>query len=175
MQPNLGNLKKRIRENRDIIDRISAKLPGFKGYADRADSHDADAIIRNLLADRIRKFKNVINAKSLELAKRGEYLTLPDFESLDIELETVVKKCQHAGSGASASLSRIAVTGDDMARLLEYDWSLITAIDDLEKMADEIRTASADNLGAVTREFASKLKEFEKNFDERKNVLLEVL
>jgi hypothetical protein len=175
MQPNLGDLKKRLRENRDIIDRISAKLPGFKGYADRAESHDADAIIRNLIVDRIRKFKNEINAKSLELSKRGEYLTLPYLESLDIELEIIVKKCQYAGPGAPASLAPIALAGDDMARLLEYDWSLITAIDDLENMAIEIRSASADNLGAVTHDFEIKLKEFEKNFDDRKNVLLEVL
>ena len=175
MQPNLGNLQKKIRENRDIIDRISARLPGFKGYAERAEGHDTDAIVRNLLVDRLRKFKSGINARSLELTQRGEHRTLPHLESLSVLLETLVKKCQHAVTGASASLSGVAVAENDMTRLLEYDWSLIALTDDLEKKADEIRTASADNLGAVTRDFGNRLREFEKSFDERKNVLLEVL
>ena len=67
------------------------------------------------------------------------------------------------------------LSDDDVNRLLEYDWRLITSLDELEKSVSELRAAAADNLGAVIGGISDKLREFEKKFDERKNVLLEVL
>jgi hypothetical protein len=175
MKPNLDSVKKKIQENRDLVDRIIATFPGFKGYVEGAESHDADKMIRNLIVDGIQKFKNDINAKSSELAKKGEHAILSDLESLNIRLETLYKKCKHAEYGSFSSTSRMKASDEDRNRLLEYDWRLISDIDDLEKMIGEITTASSDALNVMIQNCGNKLKEFEKNFDERKNVLLEVL
>ncbi len=175
MQPNLDNVKKKIQDNRDLIDRITVKLPGFKGYVEKAESYAADKIVRELLADRIQGFKNEVNAKLVELEKKQQRDRLGDLDSLNLKMETLVKKCQHADFGSTAALSSITISEDDKNRLLEYDWRLISALDGLDKSIGELRAATAENAGAVITAIADTLRAFEKNFDERKNVLLEVI
>ncbi len=175
MQPDVNKLKQRIRENRDLVDKIASKLPGFKGYADKSDSHDADKMIREIIVDIVKRIKNEVNAASRDLVKGGKYMILPDFESLETKLETLIKKCGYAASGSTTPVSRAALTEDDKSRLLEYDWKLISAIEELEKTAKDILSAAQDNPGPAAKKFEAKLNEFESHFDERKNILREVL
>jgi hypothetical protein len=175
MQPNLENLKKKIQDNRDLIDRITLKFPGFKGYVEKAESYAADKIVRDLLADRILGFKNEVNAKLVELEKKQQRDKLGDLDTLGLKMETVIKKCQHADFGRTSALSKMAISEDDKNRLLEYDWRLISALDDMDKKIGELRAATEENIGAVITGIADTLRAFEKNFDERKNVLLEVI
>jgi len=174
MQPNLDNLKKKIQENRDLIDRITVKLPGFKGYVEKAESYAADKIVRDLLADRILGFKNEVNAKMVELEKKQRRDSLGDLDSLSLKMEAMIKKCQHADFGRAAALSSMTISEDDKNRLLEYDWRLISALDGIDKSLGELRNAS-DAIGTVISGIGDALRAFEKNFDERKNVLLEVI
>jgi hypothetical protein len=175
MQPNLDNLKKKIQENRDLVSRITAKFPGFAGYVEKAETYDADKIVRGLIVDRIGTFKNGINEKLSDLAKKKERALLPDLDALSLKMETVIKKCQHADFGKTAALSSMKLSDDDVNRLLEFDWRLISSLDELDKSVNELRAAAAENLSAVIGGISDKLREFEKKFDERKNVLLEVL
>ncbi len=175
MQPNLDNLKKKIQDNRDLIDRITVKFPGFKGYVEKAESYAADKIVRELLADRILGFKNEVNAKMVELETKQLRDSLGDLDSLSLKMEAVIRKCQHADFGKTAALSSTAISEDDKNRLLEYDWRLISALDELEKKVGELRAAAPEAAGAATGAIADMLRAFEKNFDERKNVLLEVI
>jgi hypothetical protein len=174
MQPNLDHMKKKIQENRDLIDRITVKLPGFNGYVEKAESYAADKIVRELLADRIQGFKNEINSTLSDLEKKKERANMADLDSLSIRMETMIKKCRHADFGSVSALSGVTISEEDKNRLLEYDWRLISALDEMDKNVNGLRSAS-ENRGALLKGIADSLKEFEKNFDERKNVLLEVI
>ncbi len=175
MQPNLDNVKKKIQENRDLVSKITARFPGYSGYVEKAETYDADTIVRGLLADRVGSFKAAVNEKSSDLAQKKERGPLPDLDALSLKMETVIKKCRHADFGKAAALSSMKLSDDDVNRLLEYDWRLISSLDELETALSGIKAASAESLGPVIGGISDKLKEFEKKFDERKNVLLEVL
>jgi hypothetical protein len=175
MQPNLENLKKKIQENRDLVSRIVAKFPGYAGYVEKAETYDADRIVRGLVADRLGAFKGAVNEKSSDLAKKKERAMLPDLDALSLKLETVIKKCQHADFGKTAALSGMKLSDDDVNRLLEYDWRLISALDELEAGVKGLGPAASEGLSAGITAISDKLRDFEKKFDERKNVLLEVL
>lgn len=175
MQPNLDNLKKKIQDNRDLIDRIIVKFPGFKGYVEKAESYAADKIVRELLSDRMQGFKNDINAKLVELEKKQERDKLGELDSLTMKIETLIRKCQHADFGKTAVLSSTTISEDDKNRLLEYDWRLISALDELDKKIGELRGSATGDIGPVITGIGDTLRTFDKNFDERKNVLLEVI
>jgi len=175
MQPNLDNLKKKIQENRDLVSRIVAKFPGYAGYIEKAETYDADRVVRGLIADRIGAFKGVVNGKSSDLAQKKDRAMLPDLDALSLKMETLIKKCQHADFGKTAALSGMKLSDDDVNRLLEYDWRLISALDEMDAGVNGLRAATAEDLSAGIVALSDKLRDFEKKFDERKNVLLEVL
>jgi hypothetical protein len=175
MQPDLEHLKNKVKANRDLLDRILIKLPGFKGYAEKAEIFETDRVIRNMLADKLQGFKHEINSLSNLLVKKHDTSHLSDLEALNLLLERVLKKCKYADSGSTAIHGRSVITDDDKNRLLEYDWRLITVLDEFDGLIKELISAGPDTLGQKMMNFETKMKEFEKNFDERKNVLLEVI
>ncbi|TFH41888.1 MAG: hypothetical protein E4G96_04615 [Chrysiogenales bacterium] len=175
MQPNLDNVKKKIQENRDLVDRITMKVPGFKGYVEKAEINDADRIVRNLLGERVRVFKSDVNAAIADFEKKGERGHHADLDSLGPRMETVIKKCLHSDFGSTSSLSGAAVSEEDRNRLLEYDWRLISSLDELEKGVGELCAAAPGAMAPAIERVGALLRDFEKGFDERKHVLLEVI
>ena len=175
MQPDLENVKKKIQENRDLVGKIKAKFPGYAGYVEKAETYDADRVVRGLLADRLGTVKGAVNEKSAALAQKKDRAVLPDLDALSLKLESVIRKCLHADFGKVAALSGMKLSDDNVNRLLEYDWRLISALDELEKGAGALRAAAPETLSQVIGGISDTLRDFEKKFDERKNVLLEVV
>ena len=175
MQPDLENIKNRVQLNRDLIDRIMRHVPGFKGYVEKAELYDADGVIRGFIGDRIQEMKDELMSLSGDLVKRGEHSSVSELESLNNKLERLYKKCKSLDFGKSASLSHAGINDEDLNRLLEYDWRMISSADEIIPLVRKLSTADSGSLGAAIREVEGKLKDFEKSFDERKNVLLEVI
>jgi hypothetical protein len=175
MQPNLDNLKKKIQQNRDLVDRITMMVPGFTGYVEKAEIHEADRIIRNLLAERIRGFKGTVNSALTALEKKGERGHHGDLEALSVKMETIIKKCLHSDFGSTPSLAGAAISEDDKNRLLEFDWRLLSSLDELEKGVAALGTSASGELGTAIERVGTLLSDFDTSLEERKHVLLEVL
>jgi hypothetical protein len=175
MQPDLEKLKNRVQQNRDLVARITRHIPGFTGYVEKAELYDTDTVVRGFLADRIQEMKGEISSISAELVRRGEHGAVSDLETLNVALERIFKKCRHADFGKQASLSHVAIGDEDTNRLLEYDWRLIATLDETVPAVRDLAAADSGALGVAIRNTAAKLKDFEKSFDERKNVILEVI
>jgi len=175
MQPDLNNLKAKIQANRDLIDRITTGLPGFKGYVEKSENYDADRMIRRFISDKILSVKKSIGVLSGDNVRNGNFTVTQELDSLSNLLEGLVKKVEYADYGVSGGFSKIKITEEDQNRLLEYDWRLITAFDEVSKMFDNLSSAQGDALNAEIKNIKTKIKEFEKNFDDRKYVIMEVI
>lgn len=175
MQPDLNNLKSKIQANRDFISRIAQGLPGFKGYVEKAENYDADRMIREFISDRIAAVKKNLNMLSGDLSKEADLGALPDIDSLAHVLEGLFKKVQHAEYGASGPFSKIKITEEDQNRLLEFDWRLIELFDEILGFAASIQSSRGDALLQGLRDVKAKVLDFEKTFNERKYVIMEVI
>ncbi len=175
MKPDLNNLKKRIEESRDFIDRIALGIPFFKGYLIKSENYDADSMIRAFLADKLFAVKKNLNSLSTEILKKGDYETLKDIDSLSHLVEGLLKKVQFAEYGTSGVFSKAKITEDDQNRLLEYDWRLLSSMDELVESADNLLSPGCESLPEGIKSVAGMIADFESAFNERKNVILEVI
>lgn len=175
MQPDLNNLKAKIQANRDFIDRITTSLPGFKGYVEKAENYDADKMVRSFIVSRIFSAKKSIGVLSGENVKSGNLSVTQDFDSLSNLLEGLVKKVEYAEYGAGGGFAKIKITEEDQNRLLEYDWRLISSFDEVYKLLENLSSLQGDALTAEIKNVKTKIREFEKSFDDRKNVIMEVI
>ncbi len=174
MQPDLGDIRRKIEEGRDFLDNLMLKVPGFKGYVEHSEVYDADRIIRNFMSDRIIDFKKVVESSLGELVKSGEGKLLPELDSLNLVLERVLKKTKYADY-ASSSFSGIKVTPEDQDRILGYDWNLVQVLDEVGGFVDGMRSTDSKELMALIKDIKKRINDFEKAFDGRKSVILEVL
>ena len=175
MQPDLNNLKAKIQANRDFITKIAVGLPGFKGYVEKAENYDADRMVREFIAERISAAKKKLSMLSGDLSREADLSALPDMDSLANLLEGLYKKAQYAEYGASGAFSKVKITEEDQNRLLEFDWRLIAAFDEIVAQVNGIQASRGDALIQGLKAVKAKILDFEKTFDERKYVIMEVI
>lgn len=175
MRPDLNNLKAKIQANRDFIDRITVQLPGFRGYVEKSENYDADRMIREFISDRIRSSKKSLNVISGDLVRGGEFSTIQEIDSVQNLLEGLIKKVQYADYGASGNFSNIKIAEEEQNRLLEHDWRLISAYDEISSLTAKLRTLQGDSLIEELRSLKQKIRDFDTTVDERKYVIMEVI
>jgi len=179
MQPDLSNIKNRIKGNRDIIDNLTVKLgtiiPGFGGFVEAAESYAADQVVRDFMADKIQKIKGEISDITSAMSRDGKFEFLGDLDSLGLNLEKLFKKAKYADYGSSASASKLKVTEADKERLLEYDWRLISNLDEFNELITKLKAAQGGDFKTAVNAVRDKIKNFETLLDERKNVVMEVI
>lgn len=175
MQPDLNNLKAKIQANRDFIDRITTRIPGFNGYVEKSENYDADRMVREFIADRVLSAKKSLNVLSGDLVKSGEIQTIQEIDSIQNLLEGLLKKIQYADYGVSGGFSKIKITEEDQNRLLEYDWRLISAFDEINTLTAKLQSVQGDSLVQEMKNLKQKIRDFDKSVDDRKYVIMEVI
>lgn len=171
MQPNLDELNKKIEENRDFIDRIAIGIPGFKGYVEKSEKYDADSMLREIIADKIRNLKKELGILSSDLVKKSELEPVQEIDSLSNIIEGILKKVEYADYGLKGPFSKIEFSEENQNRLLEFDWRLISQFDEIEK----ILTEGKGNPSSMLETLKTQIREYEKLVDDRKYVILEVI
>lgn len=175
MKPDLNNLKNRIESKRDFIDKIALGIPFFKGYLLKSENYDADLMIRSFLADKLISVKKHLGALSSSALKKDDYALIKEIESISLKVEGLVKKVRYAEYGTSGTFSKAKITEDDQNRLLEYDWRLLSSADDLVESVVKINSSSSASIIEGLKSARSMLADFESEFNERKNIILEVI
>jgi hypothetical protein len=173
MQPDLESIKGKIKGKRDLIDRLTTKIPGFEGFVEKSESYEADRVIRDFIVDKIKLLKSIINEIATDFSRDGNIENLSGLDSLGLNLEGLLGKVKFAESGSTSKTSKIKIEEADKNRLLEYDWRLIGDLDIFDEILTKIR--SNEDTKTDISDFRTKLRDFEKAFDERKNIILEVI
>lgn len=174
MQPDLENLKKRLGESKDLVDRLIDKLPGYNGYVEKGELYEADRVVRGFIASRLLDCKKHVDEAIRAETKKGLMEHLADLESINVLLEKAHKKCVNAEFGRSASASKVNPSSEEMTRVIEFDWRMIAKADELEAEIAKLPAAQESVVTEIGR-IRQLVSDFERDFDQRKNIVLEVV
>ncbi len=175
MHPDIDNIKQKVQSNRDLLDRITAGVPGFKGYVEKKERYETDKIIREFCADKIHSQKGRIDSIAADFFRKSGSNYLAVLDNLSLQFERIFKKCKFADYGSSANLSGAKITEEDENRLLEFDWRILDIADEIKLSVDELASKMEDDFEANFKIIKSKLDEFDSVFEKRKHVLMEVI
>ncbi len=174
MQPDLENLKKRAGESKDLVDRLIDKLPGYAGYVEKGELYESDRVVRSFVAAKLLECKKYVDEAIRGEIKKGSMAHLADLESVNLLIEKVHKKCAYAEFGRSASSSKVTPSSEEMTRVIEFDWRMIARADELEAEIAKLSVAQ-ENLPAEIERVRKLISDFERDFDQRKTIVLEVI
>ncbi len=173
MQPDLESMKQRLEGHRDLVDRLTGKIPGYETYVQDKESYTADQVVRDLLADDLQKAKDLLNRKVSDLSRKGETEHFQEMESLALLFEKLIKRTRNAEYSPS-ELSHMTLPEDLRITLVEYDWRLasetevvIQAVRNLDKGEAGI----ADSLASLR----DILYAFEESLEKRKSLIMEAI
>jgi hypothetical protein len=134
-------LRERVVEDRGLISKIQAYIPGFSGYRAKEDLRAADNMLRIQAADSLASARVDVEACRAVMARNMTLEYLESLGALIARFKTVDGEVRHAAQGYSGISSKIQVQQSELNKLYEYDLSLMNGLADIKGDAAKLRAA----------------------------------
>ncbi len=163
-------------KRRGIIDWLMKYIPGYRGYKEKETRREADKILRDHLAARLRAGKAKVQGVRDKFALAANVDRLDDVDRVDLIYENVVDRLGFASYGYAGFFDAARVDEAALDRLYEYDEGLAAAIDGVLAKTDALAQAAdaGGDLSAPLDGLKQELRAFEAKLDERQNAILGV-
>jgi hypothetical protein len=130
--------------NRNLLERIGAKIPGYRGFQDRELRRDVDRLQREHLAAEAGRLKGALRDKARAYTDAGRLDALSGFDRLDRQLDGLSQAIRFSDYGASGLFDPVKVGEPELQRLYEFDLSLL---DDLAQLEAAVAALPAPGTG----------------------------
>jgi len=163
----------RIKQNMFGLEKgISEVLPGYKGYKQKELRREADKLLRETIASRMRTVKTQLDSLQQELIEAGRYDLLDEAGSTVTQLQTFIDRVRTASYGYGGLFDAVRVKEDDLDRLYEFDATLLDYVERTEAAIGSAREGlageDAKSRILLIRDLA---REANATFDQRREII----
>src|SRR5215831_17379963 len=162
-----------IPDQRNWLERLSSKIPGYGGYVDKERRRDTDKLHREHLADRLRSFKGPLNDIMRELSNGGRLFEVGPIDHLIKKLDRIENRVRFASYGYSGFFDVVKIDAVRLDSIYQSDLALVERADQVETALNQFKgqAGTADGLKTGASALDGVLDEFEKAFEGRFNAV----
>jgi hypothetical protein len=161
-----------VKDQMSGLEKLVAKIPGYSGYKEKEQRREADKLLRDHIAARMRSAKIQLDALQTDLIAVGKYELLTDTGSAATQIQTFIDRVRTAPYGYGGLFDAVKVQEDDLDRVYEFDAALVSYADRIEAAIARAREGmegeDARSLVRIIRELG---REANATFDQRADVL----
>ena len=169
----MADLFQRITDSRNLIEKIGAAIPGFKGYVDRNSRRDADKLLRETVATRFEQQWSRISELQRNLISQGSIEPVDDLEAAAIKLRTFIDRVRTASYGYAGFFDAIKVNETELVKIYQFDVSLLDRAVQLSAAVDNVASSmGSDGLPAAIRNVATLAQDAIDAFQGRNELIL---
>jgi hypothetical protein len=156
-------------DQRNWLERLTSKIPGYSGYVDRERRRDIDKIHREHLADRLRTLKSPLNDLMRELTNSGRLFEVGPVDSAIKKLDHLENRVRFASYGYSGFFDVVKIEQPQLDLIYRFDLALVDHVDNIEAKLSELKNSAgnADSLKAGCANLAAEIDQTDRAFDER--------
>jgi len=160
-----------IPDQRNWLERLTAKIPGYGGYVDKERRRDTDKLHREHLADRLRLFKNPLNDVMRELSGGGRLFEVGPVDHLLKKLDRIENRVRFASYGYAGFFDVVKIDAARLDSIYQSDLALVERADQVEAKVNQLKGlfGSPEGLKSAASELEGALDDFEKAFEGRFN------
>lgn len=159
------------RARRNALERLGAKIPGFRGYLDRELRRDVDKMQRDWLAAQIDHARGALGSRIRQWSRHGNLANLDLAASIDKALDRLANRIRHADYGATGFFDVVKIREPELDLLYEFDLALTERVDDLAARIAALPDAAA---AEPLDQLLTAVTEFDHEFDRRATVFEDV-
>lgn len=163
------------RAQRNWLERLMDKIPGFKGFQNRELRREVDKLQREHISHRITELKGEVRETVGRYADAGQIGALQPFDRLEKRLEGLSQAVRFADYGATGLFDPVKIGEEELERLYRFDLSVM---DDLQALAADIEAIpepGGEDPGPAVQQALSRLGELESKWAERSTVISNVV
>ncbi len=161
----------RARERRNFIEKLGAKIPGFRGYLERELRREVDKLQRDWLAEQVDRARFAINGKIREWSREGRLDNLDRASSVEKSLDRLANKIRHADYGSTGFFDAVKIGQAELDRIYEFDLTLADTVEYLVTQVEQLPDTADDEMLA---RLLDAVQGADDGFDQRATVFEDV-
>ncbi len=163
----------KVASDMDPFKKILSYIPGFKGYIERQNRRDSDKLLRDTIADRFEQQWGRVSQLQRDFISQGEIAYVDDLEAAAIKLRTFADRIRRATRGYSGLFDAVKINQDELARLYEYDATMLGMSEEVGRAIDNIEASmGSDGLSGAIRNLQTIAQRCIDVFDRREEAIL---
>jgi hypothetical protein len=148
MTDDISNMYETIADQRGFFSNLISKIPGFKGYMEKAGRREADQLLRDTISSRLEQSRLDLAAVQQTLSR--DIAIAIDFAEpigrADNQLMGLIGKIKDAPQGYAGFFDPVKVKEEDLERIYNFDNQMLDHVAQIN--ADIAALAKAVNEGA---------------------------
>jgi hypothetical protein len=120
------------RSQRNVLEKLVDKIPGFRGFQDRELRRDVDKMQREHLAAELGRIKGEVRERARGYTDAGKIAALNGFDRLDRQLDGLSQAIRFSDYGASGFFDPVKIGDAELQRLYQFDLSVLEDVNGLE-------------------------------------------
>lgn len=168
----MSDLFDRAVSQRDALTKLIAKIPGFKGYAERADRRYADKLLRESIADKFQLLWQRLSDIQRDMVMRGKIEVMDEIDIASSRIRQFIDRVRTAAYGYSGFFDTVKVNEPELEKLYQHDLSLLALADEVSNAIDNLEASEdTDGFPASIRNLNQKAQEILDAFGQRSEIL----
>jgi len=170
----LGDLTEKISGGEGKLEELANKIPGYAGYKAKEQRRDADKLLRMHVARQFEEEMTRLDAAQLEMVEEGELRAMMILERASTKLQLLIDRIKTASYGYAGLFDAVKVDEAALDRLYDFDQGLLSGVNDVAALLDEIESALAndDEVRPLAKKLVAALQDLNTTFSERQDVVL---
>jgi hypothetical protein len=164
----------KVKDSRNIVEKLGSIIPGWKGYQERQERREADQLLRQVLAEKLADQRKRLDTAQKELMSNNRYDLVDDVGSAVTQLQTFIDRVRFATYGYSGLFDAVKINQAELEQMYNFDTALLQYVDRLNAANDQLRAAIPSGQGLIetVRIVQDICREANSTFDEREHIIL---
>lgn len=156
-------------DQRNWLEKLSDKIPGYAGYVVKERRRDVDKLHREHLAERLRLAKQPLNDLMRDLSSSGRLFEVSPVDRVLKKLDQVENRVRFASYGYAGFFDAVKIEEPQLERIYRFDLALVEKVEEFERQARELaaKSTTADGLKSAAAEIERAADDLNRTFDER--------
>jgi hypothetical protein len=156
-------------DQRNWLERLGDKIPGYSGYVAKERRRDIDKMHREHLADRLRAAKQPLSDLVRELSSSGRLFEVGPVDRVSKKIDHVENRVRFASYGYAGFFDVAKIEEPQLDAIYSFDLALVEKVETLERQARELgsKGATAEGLKGAAAELERAADDLNRTFDER--------
>lgn len=161
---------------RNLLERLGEKIPGFRGFRDRELRRDVDKMQRQHIAGELTDLKGRVRELAGDYTDAGQIGVLDRFEKLDRRLERLARSVQHADYGTTGIFDPEKIGEAELERLYAFDLTLLDDLAALERGVEDLPAPGGEgDPEGVLEDLLARVRTTEEKWGTREQVMTNVV
>ncbi|MCS6885263.1 MAG: zinc ribbon domain-containing protein [Acidobacteriota bacterium] len=154
---------------RNWLEKIVARIPGYKGYQDKETRRDVDKLHREHVAQILFSLKQNVNAIIRELSDTGRLFEVGPLDKILKKLDKLENKIRYASYGYKGFFDVIKIQEPQLEQLYQFDLAILNDVELLKSKIEMLARQASDKttLKAASAEVDITIDQLDERFSKR--------